>query len=59
MGVRRSLLLVAAALFAAGGIAHAQPEALKLDSDEGDFVVRDFKFQTGESFPELLKETGP
>jgi homoserine O-acetyltransferase len=51
--MRRVGLVLVAALLAIANVAQAQTPAPKYDVREGDFTVRDFKFHTGESLPEL------
>ena len=48
----RTVLAAAVALFV-GGSALAEPPATGPTPTEGDYVVKDFKFQSGESLPEL------
>jgi len=48
----KSFITAFAAVFLAAS-AHAQPAPVTLAPQEGDFVVHDFKFRTGETLPEL------
>jgi homoserine O-acetyltransferase/O-succinyltransferase len=49
----RGFLLALAATLTLATAAQAQAPQVKLSPHEGDFVVHDFKFRTGESLPEL------
>jgi len=53
MNAFRRLALGVALALAAAGAAYAQAPKPQWDAREGDFTVRDFRFRTGETLPQL------